>query len=80
MPSSTVLFDFMGEIDTIPKLTQNLPKHCRFSSRNVAYFWLNGQRVFLPGEFNSPESLEAYHLEMATLSQERASGKQHIEN
>jgi len=41
MPSSTVLFDFVGEIDTMPKLTQNLPKYCRFSGDLV-------QRLFHP--------------------------------
>jgi hypothetical protein len=78
MPSSTcAVWFFKGSLIPMPRLKAKLPKYCRFSGRNVACYWLNGQRVILPGEFNSPESLEAYHREMANLSQERASGKQH---
>ena len=60
----------------MPKLTNSkLPKYCRLSGRNIAFFWKDGKRVYLPGKFGSPESKEAYNKEMALILAERVEEK-----
>ena len=56
----------------MPKLSPSkLPKYCRLSGRSIAYYWKNGKRIYLPGKFNSPESLQAYREQMDSLLEER---------
>ena len=57
----------------MPKLPPSkLPKYCRVPQKNIACYWKDGKRVYLPGAFNSPESKEAYDAEMASLLSQRA--------
>ena len=56
----------------MPKLKTTQPKYCRVSGRNVACYWRDGRRIQLPGPYGSPESLTAYHLEMALWAEEQA--------
>jgi integrase len=60
---------FSGGRNTMPKQTH---KYKRLSSRNIGYYWLCGKRIYLPGLYNSPESLQAYHLAMAELNEAKA--------
>jgi len=56
----------------MPKLTNSkLPQYCRLSQKNIGYFWKDGKKIYLPGKYGSPESLEAYNKEMASLLEER---------
>lgn len=48
----------------MPKLKNRTPKYCRFGTRNVAFYWQNGKRIFLPGTYGSCLSLVAYHRAM----------------
>ena len=56
----------------MPKLLVRQPKYCRLSGRNVAYYWREGRRIYLPGLYGSNESIAAYHKEMALWAEERA--------
>jgi hypothetical protein len=56
----------------MPKLSDsNLPKYCRLNDRNIAFYWRDGKRVYLPGHYGSPESKEAYNKQMASLLDHR---------
>jgi len=56
----------------MPKLTNSkLPKYCRLSERNLGFYWRDGMRIYLPGQYGSPESLKAYNEKMASLLEER---------
>jgi len=56
----------------MPKLSPSqLPQYCRLSGRNLAFYWKNGNRIYLPGKFNSPESLQAYREQMDAILEER---------
>ena len=53
----------------MPKQTH---KYCRLTNRNIGFFWKDGKRVYLPGLYNSPESLAAYHNAMAEINEAKA--------
>jgi len=60
----------------MPKLTNSkLPKYLRVASRNRGFYWKDGKRVYLPGLYNSPESLKAYKEQMDLIFEERLSEK-----
>ncbi|MDR1958152.1 MAG: hypothetical protein LBQ54_03755 [Planctomycetaceae bacterium] len=52
----------------MPKLKKSLPRYLKASGRDTAYFWYAGKRVYLPGKFNSPESVAAYNRAMSELA------------
>ena len=41
----------------MPKLTRKLPKYSHLNG--VGFYWFNGKHIYLPGKFNSQESLAA---------------------
>ncbi|MBQ5790179.1 MAG: hypothetical protein IIW01_07800, partial [Thermoguttaceae bacterium] len=45
----------------------NIPKYCRFKSRDVGYSYYNRKKIYFPGKYNSPESRAAYLQFVATL-------------
>ena|GEM_PF-4481686 len=52
----------------MPKLSSRQPKYLKAQRRDMAFYWLNGKRVYLPGKFKSPESIAAYNTAMSDLS------------
>ena len=62
----------------MPKIKKGLPKYCKFSHRNQAYYSWKGKKHPLPGAYGSQESYDAYHLRMAKLLEMRASENEHI--
>jgi len=58
----------------MPKLTKKNPEYKRRPETDSAYFWLKGKKIYLPGKYNSPESIAAYNAEMAKLSLARSTG------
>lgn len=49
----------------MPKLLNRLPKYRRHSSNDVAFVVISGQRVYLPGKYNSDESKAEYRRRCA---------------
>ena len=43
---------------------KRMPKYCKQSSRDLGFYYLNGKKVYLPGNYNSVLSLVAYHCAM----------------
>ena len=55
----------------MPKLQRDkLPKYCRVKNRG--FYNLDNRKIYLPGLFNSPESLKAYSTAMSDLLSRRA--------
>ena len=53
-------------------MSKQTHKYCRLSSRNIGFYWRDGKCVYLPGLYNSPESLQAYHQAMAEINEAKA--------
>lgn len=44
----------------LPTMSKHIPKYRLFKARNKGFVEVNSKRQYLPGKYNSPESLKAY--------------------